>query len=1277
MGGVASDPRLRIRRWMKAGSRRLLAYGLVLAAVAGSAIDAQAATPLGFQETTVITGLTAPSALRFAPDGRIFIAERRGTIQVYDSLGDGTPDTFADLSAVVNRYWDRGLLGLAIDPGFPIRPYVYILYTVDEPPFWLGFDPSFQWNDTCPTPPGGQTDGCVVYARLARLTWGVDGLGQNVQIAPEQILIDGQWCSQFPSHTIGDLRFGADGALYVSAGDGAAFSGGIDYGHRGGTLPDSTSPLIPRNPCGDPPGGVGGSMTPPTAEGGALRSQDVRTPGDPVGYDGAVLRVDPDTGAALPDNPLAGNGPADDDPIVAFGLRNPYRMAFRPGTLELWVADVGQSTWEELNRIPSTTDATVENFGWPCYEGPNPHPTFDAADLDLCESLYAAPGEHTPPFYAYAHAPPGTDSCALSTVATSGAGAALSAIGFYGTGSYPAQYDGALFFADYVRRCIWVMFPGAGGQPDPATLMTFVSASGGPVDLQTGPGGDIFYLSGSDNTVRRIQYVVANTPPAAVIDAAPPAGPAPLTVQFDGTGSSDPDAGDAIVAWAWDLDGDGVFDDSTSPVPSFVYPVPASVTVRLEVTDRRGATGTSEIIIDVSNSPPIPTIFEPEATRQWIVGEEIGFSGQAIDLQDGILPPSALRWELRLHHCSAAGDCHIHSIEEFAGVASGAFIAPDHDYPAFLDLLLEATDSLGTKSTTIVEIFPRTIVLRLESDPAGLQLVLGDAEETTPFEREVIIGSVNSVGVVTPQDVGGVLYHFFSWSDGGEASHEITAPEEPTTYSALFFPDADGDGVSAPPDNCPVLPNPQQADTDADLVGDACDNCSLAANPDQADTDADLVGNACDNCSLAANPDQADTDADLAGDACDNCSLAANPDQADTDADLVGDACDNCSLAANPDQADTDADLVGDACDNCSLAANPDQADTDADLVGDACDNCSLAANPDQADTDADLVGNACDNCSLAANPDQADTDADLAGDACDNCSLAANPDQADTDADLVGDACDNCSLATNPDQADTDADLVGDACDNCSLATNPDQADTDADLVGDACDNCSLATNPDQADTDADLVGNACDNCSLATNPDQADTDADLVGDACDNCPELSDPHQTDTDGDGIGDACDACPTAADPDQSDGDGDGVGDACDAQCAGFAAPTAALAVVPNRTQPGNQVRVSGTGIGPNSVLLFDGTAADVTIRRVDDLIAAVVPPFPLGTVVTVQVVNPEGCRSPEPLTIEIAELKSSCGLIGPELLAILPLLRRLRRPGQQASPCRGKGQPRR
>jgi hypothetical protein len=79
--------------------------------------------PAGFQDAVVLSGLTFPMAVRFAPDGRVFVAEKSGLIKVFDSLQDPTPTVFADLRPQVMDYWDRGLLGLAIDPNFP-RPTV-------------------------------------------------------------------------------------------------------------------------------------------------------------------------------------------------------------------------------------------------------------------------------------------------------------------------------------------------------------------------------------------------------------------------------------------------------------------------------------------------------------------------------------------------------------------------------------------------------------------------------------------------------------------------------------------------------------------------------------------------------------------------------------------------------------------------------------------------------------------------------------------------------------------------------------------------------------------------------------------------------------------------------------------------------------------------------------------------------------------------------------------------------------------------------------------------
>ncbi len=203
------------------------------------------------------------------------------------------------------------------------------------------------------------------------------------------------------------------------------------------------------------------------------------------------------------------------------------------------------------------------------------------------------------------------------------------------------------------------------------------------------------------------------------------------------------------------------------------------------------------------------------------------------------------------------------------------------------------------------------------------------------------------------------------------------------TVNGVCEPDADGDGVDDDVDNCPFVPNPDQADADGDGVGDTCDNCRTTANADQADLDGDGFGDACDNCADTFNPEQEDADSDGFGDSCDNCPRNANPDQVDGDGDGVGDACDNCLTTPNPQQRDRDKDGVGDDCDNCSFTANPDQADADADGVGDECDNCRTTPNPEQDDGDGDGVGDACDNCVSVPNPDQRDTDADGVGDAC------------------------------------------------------------------------------------------------------------------------------------------------------------------------------------------------------------------------------------------------------------------------------------------------------
>jgi glucose/arabinose dehydrogenase len=449
--------------------------------------------PYPFAEVTVVAGLTGPTVVRFSADGRIFVAEKRGTVLAFDGLDDAEPDLVVDLSGAVSSMADRGLLGLALDPGFPTVPWLYVLYTYDAPPG--GRAPT--WGDACPDPPGANVDGCVVSARLSRFQVGPD----NTVIGTEEVLLSDNWCQQFSSHSIGTVAFGPDGALYVGAGDGANFRqdngawDGADFGQLGGSAGSPT----PANPCSDPPVPAGGSQTPPQAQGGALRSQDLRTPGDPVSFDGAILRLDPATGEALPDNPLSGGPIADDDRVIAYGLRNPFRFFVHPRTGEIWIGDVGWNTWEEIDRIAAPADAVVENFGWPCYEGAERQPRYDAVDLDVCEDLYQDPEATAPPFFAYRHgAPPDPAHCGT------GPTAAITAVAFYLGGGYPRRYDGALVFADAFRSCIWTMLAGPGGLPDPGRIATLAAGAGSPVQVEIGPDGDLFYVDLSRGEIRRI-----------------------------------------------------------------------------------------------------------------------------------------------------------------------------------------------------------------------------------------------------------------------------------------------------------------------------------------------------------------------------------------------------------------------------------------------------------------------------------------------------------------------------------------------------------------------------------------------------------------------------------------------------------------------------------------------------------------------------------------------------------------------------------------------------
>lgn len=169
-------------------------------------------------------------------------------------------------------------------------------------------------------------------------------------------------------------------------------------------------------------------------------------------------------------------------------------------------------------------------------------------------------------------------------------------------GNFPAQYRGGLFFADHNRDCIWWMAKGATGQPDPATRAVFLAPAANPVDLEIGLDGALYYADFDASTIRRISFASGNQPPNAVAQANPTSGPAPLTVNFSATASTDPENGQ--LAFAWDLDGDGGYDDSTSASSVRTYSSQTTVTVGLRVTDPGGLTDTDTVVVSARTRRP-------------------------------------------------------------------------------------------------------------------------------------------------------------------------------------------------------------------------------------------------------------------------------------------------------------------------------------------------------------------------------------------------------------------------------------------------------------------------------------------------------------------------------------------------------------------------------------------------------------------------------------------------------------------------------------------------
>ena len=386
---------------------------------------------------------------------------------------------------------------------------------------------------------------------------------------PEQVLVE-DWCQQYPSHSIGSLAFGADGALYVSGGDGASFNF-ADYGQDG----------TPLNPCGDPPGGVGATLTPPTAEGGALRSQDLRTPIDPTSLDGAILRLDPgDRAARRPTTRSPGAPIPNARRIVAHGLRNPFRITVRPGTSEVWVGDVGWNTWEEINRVADPL-GSVENFGWPCYEGVGRQAGYDGLNVDICETLYAAGLRRGRG--AVLHLQPqraGRQRRDLPDRQLVDRGP-----GLLPGRAVPRRLRRRALLRRLLARLHLGDVPRRRRAAEPEHARAHVRSRRRPTrsTCEIGPDGALYYANFDGGTIRRIAYFAATSRQSRRRRRRRPTGRHRSRSRSTAPGRAIPRG--RPLAYAWDLDGDGQFDDSNASQPTFTYTQPGTYSVRLRVTD--------------------------------------------------------------------------------------------------------------------------------------------------------------------------------------------------------------------------------------------------------------------------------------------------------------------------------------------------------------------------------------------------------------------------------------------------------------------------------------------------------------------------------------------------------------------------------------------------------------------------------------------------------------------------------------------------------------------
>jgi glucose/arabinose dehydrogenase len=661
-----------------------------------------------------------PTAMVATPQGNLIIALKNGQLRMVE-FGALLPDPVLDLGDQTCSDSERGLLGVTLDPNFAQNSFIYVYYT------WKSSDLVCDLSSL---------------NRVVRYT-----LRNNV--AQDPLVILDKIPSPGSAHNGGDLQFGADGLLYIATGDG---------GEQFGT-------------------GVLGAGN----DNATFRSV----------LNGKILRISPD-GSIPASNPWVGQPGAvvcGGKPVnlsggacvetFAWGLRNPFKVAFRPGTNTFYFNDVGQGNWEEINL-----GAPGANYGWNTREG--------SCVTGSTTQCGAPPAGMTNPLYAYPHEGP---MCAIT-------GAAFS------TTAWPDPYRNAYFFGDYCGNTIYALKENQSGEFNHEAFHV-AEAPGGVIDLMFDPASrSLYYTLGAnyiDNNIqgviRRLRYVgPGNRPPTAAINASVRAGQLPLTVQFSAAGSTDPD-GDALT-FEWS------FGDGSAPVtgaaPAHVFTKAQPSVVALTAIDAAGLRSTpATLTVYPGNRPPQVTITAPERALRFAVGDVVTLRGSAADPDSGPMADSTISWRVILHHVPASNITQRHTHPFFSGTGNNLAMqaAPepedlDTTRLGYLEIQMTATEPGGPSTTITQTLEPGRISLNFDSAPLPFLAKVNERELMMPASLYVWPNQQLIVSVPDVQTgLGDGRMRFDAWSDSQQRERTFRAPASAATYRALFKSTSDSDAV--------------------------------------------------------------------------------------------------------------------------------------------------------------------------------------------------------------------------------------------------------------------------------------------------------------------------------------------------------------------------------------------------------------------------------------------------------------------------------------------------